>query len=98
MTFLTIFGSIGLGIVAGIMYGFLFTQKDLSLPDNQTETKQLRKKNFFSFFFMATFRILLMVLLWHYVLRSSSLNIILVLISFLAGFWTVVIKKKVIDE
>jgi hypothetical protein len=98
MTFFTIASSLGLGLVTGILYGFFFTKKDLTLPNNNTEPKQLRKENFLSFFFMATLRILLMVLLWHYVLRSSSLNIILVLVSFLAGFWAVIIKKKVINE
>jgi predicted neutral ceramidase superfamily lipid hydrolase len=86
------------GFSSGLLYGLIFMVQDLFIPYEKTSLSKIKKQKFISFFSMATFRIVLAALLWHYVLRSKSLNIILVLISFLVGFWAVVIKKKVLDE
>ena len=98
MTLSIFMWSVGAGLITGIVYGFSFLTQDLSLSSADTQPKKLRKEKFISFFLMATLRILFIIFLWYYVLRSPSLNIILVLVSFLAGFWTVVIKKKVLNE
>ena len=87
MTAIHILESLALGCSTGLIYSFLLTNKF-----------SLFKDNFVSSFFMALLRIVSIALLWNYVLRRTSLNIILVLISFLASFWVVVIKKKVQHE
>lgn len=94
----TIVWSVGAGVVAGLLYGLFFLKSDLAMTPQSTSTKQIRKEKFFTFFLMATLRVLVIALLWYYVLRSSSLNIILVLVAFLIGFWAVILKKKVLHE
>ena len=87
MTAIHILGSLALGCITGIVYSFLLIRKFSGL-----------QSNFVSSFFMAFLRIFAVAVLWNYVLRRTSLDIILVLISFLASFWFVVIKKKVQHE
>jgi len=95
MSVLQQFISIAIGLSAGIIYGFSFFAQGFDPPKKQEKTsKDIRKRRFTSFFLFAFLRILLIGCLWYFVLRSSSTSIILVLLSFLASFWFVLIKKK----
>lgn len=101
MTFSTIVASCGLGVVSGILYGLLFSRQSLSvtrITPKSPDAQSVEDKKFPSFFIMPMARILLILPLWYYVLRSSSLSIILVLLAFLTGFWAVIIQKKVLNE
>ncbi|MFT6765310.1 MAG: hypothetical protein ACJAZS_000185 [Alteromonas naphthalenivorans] len=95
MTLLLILKSFALGSITGCIYGFLLTRKMSAFAHGPTDSV---KSNFVSFFFIALARIFFIAFLWNYILRRTSLNIILVLVSFLASFWAVVIKKKVLNE
>lgn len=96
MALLLIFKSLALGSITGFLYGFLMTKKTLPIASETSGSSKGRfKSNSLSFFFMALARMLCIALLWNYILHRTSLDIILVLVSFLASFWLVVIKKKV---
>lgn len=87
MALIHILGSLTVGCLSGIIYGLLLIKRTSPFGNS-----------FIPSFFMAFLRIVSVALLWNYVLRRTSLDIILVLISFLASLWTVVIKKKVQHE
>lgn len=101
MIFSTVIASCGLGFITGILYGFLFNKQNplnLKIQPESTDAQQVEAKKKFLFFLTPALRILLIVPLWYYVLRSSSLNIIMVLLTFLISFWTVILQKKVFNE
>lgn len=85
--------SLFLGAGGGILYGcsFLGQRSFLIRP-----LGSLSRRFFFAFFSLASFvRFVLLAVLFFYVLRSPSLDIILVLVSFFGGFWLIVLQKKV---
>ena len=93
----TVLTSLAIGVVTGVFYGFTFIpQKLLSKQAQLSKSpKELRKKSFISFFVFSTVRVALIGALWFYVLRTETINIILVLLSFLISFWRIILKKKV---
>lgn len=87
--------SLVLGAATGILYGFSFFAQGLKPPSDRERTPQeIRKRRFVSFFLFSSLRILLIGCLWYYILRTGVVSIILVMLSFLASFWVVIIKRK----
>jgi hypothetical protein len=93
MTTILFLKSLFLGAGAGSLYGLsLLSYRNLVL---KTSSNFLPSRKFFLFFVSAFLRFGLLALLCLYILRTPSLNIILVLASFFGGFWLVVLQKKV---
>jgi len=93
MTPLSLIESLFLGAGAGLLYGLSFLGHTTFI--SKISTNFLPGKKFLFLSLSAFLRLLLLGLLWIYILRTPSLNIILVLISFFAGFWLVILGKKV---
>jgi len=94
MDLTTIVISIGIGLGAGIFYGFSFLPQLFPLTRSSRSSSELRKRTFFSFFLFSTLRIGLIGALWFYILRTRPVNIILVLISFFISFWYIILRKR----
>ena len=93
MTTVLFLKSLFLGAGAGVLYGLsLLGYRNLVF---KTASNFLPSRKFFLFFVSAFLRLGLLALLCLYVLRTPSLNIILVLTSFFGGFWLAVLRKKV---
>lgn len=87
------FISIGLGAVVGYCYGLFFiTKQKKAFFIQQFHNK---KRQFISFFCFSVGRFLLLCFFLGYVLRSSMIHSILLLISFIGAFWFIILKKKV---
>ncbi len=92
MTTLLFLKSLFFGAGAGTLYGLsLLGHRNLVF---KTSSFFLSNKKFFLFFISSFLRLVLLAFLCLYVLRTPSLNIILVLISFFGGFWLAVLRKK----
>ncbi len=85
--------SLVFGAGGGILYGYSFLGHTALL--SKISSRVPRKGRFFLFSLSSFFRFVLLALLWLYVLRTPSLNIILVLVSFFGGFWLMILHKKV---
>jgi hypothetical protein len=93
MTTLLFLKSLFLGAGAGALYGLsLLGHRNLVF---KTSSNFLPSRKFFLFFVSSFMRLGLLAVLCLYVLRTPSLNIILVLASFFGGFWLAVLQKKV---
>ena len=80
-----------IGLFLGVLYGFLFIRNS----ENTPSLSQYPLLTFFSSIRFFLIRIGIIGILWRTLLHSSSLMIILATASFLLGFWTIVISKKV---
>ncbi len=97
MDFLSLIYSLVLGAGAGILYGISFlSHKNKVLKS--VESFSPRARSFFIFALYSLVRLGLLAFFWLYVLRTPSLHIILVLASFLGGFWIVIMQKKVCPD
>lgn len=82
------------GIVGGILYGLLFVgQKKILMFASANPHQQTRQK--ISSLLLTMLRIILLGMAWYFLLRSPAIPFILILVSFLAGFWLIIIKQKV---
>lgn len=95
MEILSILGSIFVGIAAGTLHGFAFFQRNLTPSTSQGKSfKELRKRQFVASFLFAFVKITLIAALLFYILHTESMNIILVMLSFLISFWFVILSKR----
>lgn len=85
--------SLFLGAGGGILYGYSFLGHTALL--SKIPAFFLPRNKLLLFSALSFIRLILLAILWLYVLRTPSLNIILVLISFFGGFWLMVLHKKV---
>ncbi len=97
MNLLSLVYSLILGAGAGVLYGYSFLSHKNKILEN-SENFSPRARSFFLFTLRSLIRLGLLALFWLYVLRTPSLQIILVLASFLGGFWTVIMQKKVCPD
>jgi len=79
--------SIALGLLIGTLYGLFFViqQRRALVFNRSTFTNHLIISVLFSFIRFALFALCMV-----YILHSSSINLILVLISFILAFWYIV--------
>jgi hypothetical protein len=84
-----------LGASAGLLYGLLFiSQKIRHFPNTNATPSQIWYHRISSIL-LSMLRIILLGVGTYYLLRSPTIPFILILVSFLAGFWCVIMKKKV---
>ncbi len=81
--------SLGLGAGGGVLYGLFF----LSLPSRLTAHPS--KRSLLRFLLYSSSRSIFLILFWAYVLRTNSLDTILVTVSFLGAFWIATIAQRV---
>ena len=83
------------GFGFGILYGLLFLQqcKKRVLPSSDTTHHPLKRRHHAPIIYSAL-RIIALLTLWCFLLRSPLNHLILVLVSFLTAFWLVILKDK----
>jgi len=83
--------SIFIGSSAGLLYGLLFITQKNKIPFSESAKKQIWYHRITSIL-LSFLRIALLAAGWYYILRSPTIPFILILVSFLAGFWLVITK------
>ncbi len=83
-----------IGMSAGLFYGLLFiTQKRRLFFTNNTQRPIWHHR--LTSILLSVLRVALLAAGWYYILRSPTIPFILILVSFLAGFWLIITKMKV---
>jgi len=82
--------SIVIGFFLGILYGFLFVGSKKEI----FSAKLTDRKNLIFSFSVSVLRIVIISLLFFYLLRLPAIRFILLLPSFLIGFWLIVLKER----
>ncbi|HZW60696.1 MAG TPA: hypothetical protein VFF04_00560 [Candidatus Babeliales bacterium] len=90
MPTITIFLSIITGIISGIIYGLFFLLQRRRVFSLDATSYRFHALNVI---FSAT-RILLLAVVWYYLLLSPSINLILLVTSFLGVFWLTILTAK----
>jgi heme/copper-type cytochrome/quinol oxidase subunit 2 len=94
MFFIDTLLSILIGTSAGLLYGVLFIAQKIRTPKNDATPAQLWSHRITTIL-ISMLRITLLVIGWYCLLHLRTIPFILVLVSFLAGFWLLILKKKV---
>lgn len=80
----------------GVVYAFFFimhAKRKIETSD-ATSDKKLARKQYRISLLITLLRIIILIVLWSYILRSPSIHFILVLVAFIAAFWYVIISMK----
>ncbi len=83
-----------IGFSSGILYGLLFVAQKSRFPAPSATATQLWFYRITAIL-VSILRITLLMTMAYYLLRSPTIPFILILLSFLAGFWFLVVNKKV---
>ncbi len=78
------------GSISGLVYGLFFVEQKRVLLTNAHSAKRTA---FFAIF-GASLRIVTLLACWYYLLLTSTIQPILLFISFLITFWVVILNKK----
>ncbi len=89
---------IGIGSIAGSIYGLLFVAEKRGalfriLPSDEIEKKRRLPIGMVPHFLWTLLRLLILVILLLYLLPLGTIPFILVMISFLLFFWFVITRK-----
>ncbi len=94
MTWLMVSLSLLVGAAMGLIYGWYFIIQQERLLMIRTYNSASATKTLTLITCASIARITMLALLWLYILRTTSINFILALISFMLLFWLTVFKKK----
>lgn len=92
MELYTVVLSLITGFGVGALYGLFFLLQARRRVSPPTE------RYYPSPFTYALLRMITLCLLWFFLLRSPSINLILVLVSFLTAFWLVILNDKAVYD